>query len=215
MSWSYSQGDPGISLFTVVHSSGQLPFPAHGKVLEIGCCEADWLGHAHRAWPELLLYGVDTALKAHLTQSPDGKVAKIKADVRDPQLFCPSTYDRIVSLSAIEHVGLGHYRDPKDPDGDTKAIANAWRWLKPGGYLYFDVPYDPTGYRVLNTECRIYDDDAIWHRLWQEPLTDAKCSAKQIGAWYVDSKHPDRPVEKPSVAAPRYWYAAFVWQKVG
>jgi len=79
--------------------------------------------------------------------------------------------------------------------------------------VYFDVPYDPIGYRVLNTECRIYDDGARWGRLWQDPLAAAKARARWWWDGYVDSRFPGTLVGKPTVAADRYWYAASVWQK--
>jgi hypothetical protein len=48
-------------------------------------------------------------------------------------LFAP--VDLIVSFSSLEHSGLGRYGDQLDPDGDRKAIAQAWCMLRPGGLL--------------------------------------------------------------------------------
>ena len=55
----------------------------------------------------------------------------------------PFSNDSIKSLSCmhtIEHVGLGRYGDPIDPDGDLKAIKELKRVLTPGGSLLFVVP---------------------------------------------------------------------------
>lgn len=134
------------------------------KVLEAGCCEADWLRPAHAAWPDIHLTGIDW--RAPREVDGDGKVTRIPGDLRNPDLFPAETFDACVSLSAIEHIGLGHYNDPLDPDGDSKAMANIWRWLKPGGWLYFDVPYDPIAYRVQGTKCRVYDDAELDDRLY-------------------------------------------------
>lgn len=213
MSWCYTQGDPGLTLFTAALNAGApMGFAPRMRVLEIGCCEADWLHKAHEAWPDVDFVGIDT--RAPDVVSGDGKVTRMRRDARDATLFEPVSFDAVVSVSAIEHIGLGHYKDPKDPDGDTAAMANVWRWLKPGGWVYFDVPYDPTGYRVLNTECRIYDDAARWSRLWVEPLAAAKASAQWLWDGYVDSTTPGRLIEKPTTPAKRYWYAASVWRKV-
>ena len=43
--------------------------------------------------------------------------------------------DLIVSFSSLEHSGLGRYGDALDPDGDRKALAQAWCMLRPGGLL--------------------------------------------------------------------------------
>lgn len=55
----------------------------------------------------------------------------------------PFADDSIPSLSCmhtVEHVGLGRYGDPLDPDGDLKAVRELRRVLAPGGSLLFVVP---------------------------------------------------------------------------
>ncbi len=49
----------------------------------------------------------------------------------------------IASLSCLhvaEHIGLGRYGDPLDPDGTKKACKELARVLAPGGRLYFSLP---------------------------------------------------------------------------
>lgn len=83
----------------------------------------------------------------------DGLVAR-RADL----LHLPFDSDSIRSLSCmhvLEHVGLGRYGDPLDPDGDLKAIAELKRALAPGGDLLVAVPI---GTRRLSFNAqRIYD----------------------------------------------------------
>lgn len=43
-------------------------------------------------------------------------------------------------MHVVEHVGLGRYGDPIDPDGDLKAIAELKRVVAPNGSLLFVVP---------------------------------------------------------------------------
>lgn len=70
--------------------------------------------------------------------------------------------DSIQSLSCmhtVEHVGLGRYGDPIDPEGDLKAINELKRVLAVGGNLIFVVPI---GKSVLRFNAmRIYSYDQI------------------------------------------------------
>lgn len=153
--------DPGIRLFAEALKASGMEFRPNDTVLEIGCCEANWIQPALKADPTLKIVGVDW--RAIPVQ--DGGI-RIRGDARNPELFCPSQFDWIVSLSAIEHMGLGHYdKDPVDLDGDTVVMQNVVTWVKEGGGVYLDVPYSANGYQVVGTHHRIYDDAAIQRRL--------------------------------------------------
>lgn len=55
----------------------------------------------------------------------------------------PFEDDSVESLSCLhtlEHIGLGRYGDPIDPDGDLKAMRELCRALAPGGSLLLAVP---------------------------------------------------------------------------
>jgi cyclopropane fatty-acyl-phospholipid synthase-like methyltransferase len=109
----------------------------------------------------------------------------IQGNVLNRDLFAASSFDAIVSVSAIEHVGLGVYNDdPRDRHGDSLAMANACYWLKPGGRMYLDVPYRDEAYEV-HKNFRAYNDDAITTRLLPgfRMLQSAKCVVE----------HPDAP----------------------
>jgi hypothetical protein len=73
---------------------------------------------------------------AHLTLS---NLTSDKADLQK----LPFDDNSIVSLSCmhtVEHLGLGRYGDPIDPDGDVKAISELKRVLSKNGDLLFVVP---------------------------------------------------------------------------
>jgi SAM-dependent methyltransferase len=66
--------------------------------------------------------------------------------------------DRSISslscMHVVEHIGLGRYGDPLDPDGDLKAIAELKRVIAPGGSLLFAVPIGKP--RIMFNAHRIY-----------------------------------------------------------
>ncbi|MFI5295183.1 MAG: DUF268 domain-containing protein [Thermodesulfovibrionales bacterium] len=74
----------------------------------------------------------------------------------------PFDDNSVLSLSCmhvIEHIGLGRYGDPIDPEGDLKAVAEIRRVLAPGGDLLFVVPVGRP--RVVFNAHRIYSYQQI------------------------------------------------------
>ena len=61
-------------------------------------------------------------------------------DARTLSTFPDGSVFSLSCLHAAEHVGLGRYGDPIDPDGMWKTMASLARVLAPGGALYFAVP---------------------------------------------------------------------------
>ncbi len=77
-------------------------------------------------------------------------------------LHLPFPDQSIKSLSCmhtVEHIGLGRYGDPIDPEGDIKAIKELKRVLASGGNLLFAVPIGKPAIR-FNAH-RIYSYDQI------------------------------------------------------
>ncbi len=75
----------------------------------------------------------------------------------------PFDDNSIVSLSCmhvVEHIGLGRYGDPLDPDGDLKAINELKRVLAPNGYLIFVVPVGGKSIIMFNAH-RIYTYEQV------------------------------------------------------
>lgn len=62
--------------------------------------------------------------------------------------YADGSLKSLSSLCVIEHIGLGRYGDPFDPQGSEKAATELLRVLAPEGDLYVSVPVD--------AECRIY-----------------------------------------------------------
>lgn len=180
-----SGGDHCLSMFREVYETGALVFPLGASVLEIGCAEADWMTPMLAERPDLVMTGIDW-------RACERPGVVIQGDVLTHD-FPLESFDAIVGISSIEHVGLGHYEhDPLDVDGDVRCMARARTWLKPGGWVYADVPCE-AAYRVAGSEYRAYDVEALMARL-VGPLTVK-------GRWYLTptatiSGEPPAPNER-------------------
>jgi SAM-dependent methyltransferase len=73
--------------------------------------------------------------------------------------FPSSSIESLSCMHTVEHIGLGRYGDPIDPDGDLKAIAELRRVLAPGGSLLFVVPVGRP--RIVFNAHRIYAYEQI------------------------------------------------------
>jgi hypothetical protein len=62
-------------------------------------------------------------------------------------------------LHVIEHVGLGRYGDPLDPQGAHKGMRELARVLAPGGSLYLSVPSGDA--RVAFNAHRVFSPEAV------------------------------------------------------
>jgi SAM-dependent methyltransferase len=70
--------------------------------------------------------------------------------------FADNSVVSLSSMHVIEHIGLGRYGEPLDPDGDLKAIRELCRVLAPGGNLMVAVPVGRA--RIQYNAHRVYDD---------------------------------------------------------
>ena len=66
-----------------------------------------------------------------------------------------ATVESLSCMHVIEHIGLGRYGDPINPNGDLLAIAELIRVLKPGGDLLVAVPVGRE--RVCFNAHRVYN----------------------------------------------------------
>jgi len=74
--------------------------------------------------------------------------------------FESNSVESLSCMHTIEHVGLGRYGDPIDPDGDIKAIKELCRVLKSGGSLLFVTPVGNETVIEWNAH-RIYTYDTV------------------------------------------------------
>lgn len=119
--------------------------------------------------------------------------------------------DVVLLISALEHVGLGRYGDPMDPQGDILAMREAYRILKAGGHLVLTVPYGfPT---VVFNLHRVYDagrlsiltegfetirmEYSLLGRLCRREDVENQRVTKHIPGFYVDLPEDQRIPEAP------------------
>lgn len=83
----------------------------------------------------------------------------VQADVMAKDFPLVDYADCVSSLHALEHLGLGRYGDPVDPDGWKKGFENITGVLKVGGTLLLAVPVGRE--RVEFDAHRVFDPNTI------------------------------------------------------
>jgi SAM-dependent methyltransferase len=73
--------------------------------------------------------------------------------------FEDATVESLSCLHVAEHIGLGRYGDPLDPEGTKKAAAELARVLAPGGQLLFSIPVGRP--RTAFNAHRVHDPRAV------------------------------------------------------
>lgn len=77
--------------------------------------------------------------------------------VRGDAMRCPfaaGSFGAVLAISAIEHIGLGHYGDPTAGPGDREVVREIARILRPGGRAIITVPF---GRALTDDFMRVYD----------------------------------------------------------
>jgi hypothetical protein len=212
-----ASADPGIRLWeTLLHARPDLALPPGAVVLELGCLETPWAALLKACRPDLTLYGVDA--RASSDEGPPwGGDHFLQADASTAAYTAQlpaAGVDAVVSLSAIEHLGLGWYGDPQHGDwpADVCALAIASALLRPGGWLYYDVPWHPLRPHTT-AHYRCYTDDGTPDTdLPHVGILPAGCAVTWRG-WVQPEREdmllPARPTTPPD-AHPFYYAATLI-----
>ncbi|MEH1867768.1 MAG: class I SAM-dependent methyltransferase [Nostoc sp.] len=81
----------------------------------------------------------------------------VKTDICNPVL-APASFDCVIALSTVEHIGLGWYGDETGESYDIKAVQQISLLLKPEGSFILTVPY---GKKALTPVHRIYNQESL------------------------------------------------------
>lgn len=121
--------------------------PPDGPVLDVGCSGSRLpIALASRGYR---VVGFDFSGYPY----PHPGLRAVRGDIiRAP--FDDASFSRIIAISVIEHIGIGHYGDPLAGEGDHRAVEEIARLLRPGGRTILTVPF---GKAMINDWMRVYD----------------------------------------------------------
>ena len=80
-------------------------------------------------------------IRPMLTTSPN--ITFVQGDLLHRGDEWNQSADSLSCLHALEHLGLGRYGDPLDPDAWRAGLISLTKMLQPGGILYLSVPIGP------------------------------------------------------------------------
>ena len=134
------------------------------RVLDVGCSTSDYLADLARTGPSpeanppqaerrgRRVYGLDPD-----APHPIRNVGVARGTIVAPP-FPPGSFDLILCISTVEHIGLPIYGQHEFPHGDIFAMRHVRRLLAPGGRLLLTVPF---GRAQVNPWFRVYDQRSL------------------------------------------------------
>lgn len=108
--------------------------PQAGRVLDVGSCEAVYLGVVQQ--PDRELHCLDP--RDCSREVPAGAVFHHQSLIGND--LPRSSYDAVLLISVLEHIGLPCYEQVPFPGGDEAALAEVRDLLKPGAPAILTVP---------------------------------------------------------------------------
>jgi len=98
-------------------------------------------------------------------------------------VFDSGAFDAVVSLSSIEHFGLGRYGDAFDPNGDSQAFSEFKRCVKPGGILIVTTTITAGRPVIAFNAHRIYGRDQLDRMAEPFEKVDERFFNKALARW--------------------------------
>lgn len=131
-------------------------------ILDVGSAKADKLW---TSWLDSLNIDVYATDYDELTH-PVHNIKFHKSDIRYLD-FKPDTFDKIIAVSVIEHIGLNNpqvlskEKPQTDESGDILAFKELLRVLRPGGEVIMTFPLGVRDELILGDEARSYTKNSI------------------------------------------------------
>lgn len=146
--------------------------PFNQIVLEVGCTGSSLAYQLAKMGYEV--YAVDP--RPYPFESP--KLKFYNRDINNIG-FPKNFFDKIILVSTIEHIGLGHYDDSYYENGDIGTMETLYRILKNGGKILLTTPY--TGKHTIIPRYERYYDELRLNRLTQGFV-------KEIEEFYIPTR---------------------------
>lgn len=83
------------------------------------------------------------------------RLESVTADLFGEHSLRPESFDAVISVSTVEHLGLGGYDDVRIRDGDRLGLERLWQLVRAGGRLMATVP---AGRPAVQRGYRTYDE---------------------------------------------------------
>lgn len=108
--------------------------------------------------------------------------------------FADKSIESISCMHTLEHIGLGRYGDPIDPQGDIKAINELKRVVKIDGNLILVVPVGKQ--RIEFNAHRVYDPELFASYVLGDTLNDNKNMRFELKEYsYIPETDNEGPIQ--------------------
>jgi len=150
------------------------------------------------------VWSIDLKKAHYYSRIKQSNLVFVQGDIRKTG-FPHSFFNIITAVSTIEHVGLMNKKP--DLDGDSKALCEMHRILKPRGRLLITVPLGKAGICFLNkkTYQRVYDWQSLERLMKGYEIERAEFALLEDRGWkFVDYKQ----AEEIDYLSQSHWYCA-------